>query len=245
MNGNLRFASRGQVLALAVLWLAACMAIDYTFNRHLWAGTALAPPSSVPLSLRINHLCCTGCYDDVKKALEGLPWLKDAQMTVREGNLRTQEQADVAGPAGDYGGWLDISVADPDQIDFVAIDQALRGAGFVASQMQFGGVRHFRLEARVRHMCCGMCKDACERLPELARAKQSGRLRWLDSVSAERSGGRIVIHARYQQPEDRVDVTELLAAMEEVGLPPFTLRVVTGAEEAPAPAAAPAAPPSR
>lgn len=237
MNGKIRFASNAQILALAVVWLAACMGIDYTFNRHLWAGTVEAPPSSVPLSLRINHLCCTGCLDDVKKALEGLPWLKDAPMKVREGNLRTQEQADVAGPAGDYGGWLDISVSKLDQIDFVAIDYALRAKGLVASQMQFGGVRHFRLEAMVRHMCCGMCRDAAERMPELGKLKQAGRLRWLDSVTAERATGKLVVHARYLEPDERIDATELLAAMDEIGLPPFTLKVVVGAEEAPAPAA--------
>lgn len=237
MNGKIRLASNAQILAMAVVWLAACMGIDYTFNRHLWAGTVEAPPASVPLSLRINHLCCTGCLDDVKSALAELPWLKDAPMTVREGNLRTQEQADVAGPAGDYGGWLDIAVAHLGQIDFVAIDHALRAKGLLASQMQFGGVRHFRLEAMVRHMCCGMCKDATERMLELGKLKQAGRLRWLDSVTAERATGKLVIHARYLEPDERIDATELLAAMDEIGLPPFTVKVVVGAEEAPAPAA--------
>ncbi len=236
MSGRIRLATSAQVLAMAVAWLAVCIAIDYTFNRHLWVGAAEAPPSSVPLSLRINHLCCTGCFDDVRQALETLPWLKGAPMKVREGSLRTQEQAEVAGPAADYGGWLDISVADASQVDFVAIDQALRSEGLVASQIQFGGPRHFRLEARVRHMCCGMCKDACERLPELGRTRQGGRLRWLDSVRADRAGARVVFHARYQDPSARIDVSELLATMDEVGLPPFTLRVVTGPEEAPAPA---------
>ncbi|MGE0454876.1 MAG: hypothetical protein AB7O37_09780 [Vicinamibacteria bacterium] len=240
MNGKIRLATNPQILVLAVAWLAVCMGIDYSFNRHLWAGTVEAPPASVPLSLRINHLCCTGCLDDVKQAFQALPWLKDAPMRVREGNLRSQEQADVAGPAGDYGGWLDISLADPAQIDFVAIDQALRAQGLVASQMQFGGLRHFRLEGRVRHMCCGMCKDACERIPELARARQLGRLRWLDSVTAERASGKVVVHVRYQEPDERVDVAELLGAMDEVGLPPFSLKVVAGAEVEPAPADSPA-----
>lgn len=237
MIGKIRLATSAQILAMAVAWLAVCMAIDYTFNRHLWAGAPEAPPSAAPLSLRINHLCCTGCLDDVKQALEALPWLKGAPMTVREGNLRTQEQADVAGPAGDYGGWLDIAVADVSQIDFVAIDQALRGEGFTVSGMEFGGPRHFRLEGRVRHMCCGMCKDACERLPELARSRQGGRLRWLDSVSADRAGARVVFHVRYQEPDARIDVTELLGTMDEAGLPPFTLKVVADSEDATAPAA--------
>ncbi len=106
--------------------------------------------------------------------------------------------------------------------------------------MQFGGLRHFRLEGRVRHMCCGMCKDACERIPELARARQIGRLRWLDSVTAERASGKVVVHVRYQEPGDRVDVAELLGAMDEIGLPPFSLKIVASAEVEPAPADSPA-----
>ncbi len=229
--GKLRFATTPQILAMAVAWLGVCMGIDYTFNRHLWTAQVEAAPSSVPLSLRINHLCCSGCLDDVKKALQSLPWLKDAPMTVREGSLKSQEEAEVAGPASDYGGWLDIQVANVDQIDFVAIDKALRDEGLVASQMQFGGARHFRLEAQVRHLCCGMCKDAAERMPELSRSRKAGRLEWLDSVTAERASGKVTIHARYLEPGNRIDATELLAAMDEIGLPPFSLRVVTSSEQ--------------
>jgi hypothetical protein len=231
MTGKIRLATSTQVLAMAVAWLGVCMGIDYTFNRHLWTADVAAAPSTVPLSLRINHLCCSGCLADVKAALETLPWLKDAPMNVREGNLRTQEQAEVAGPAGDYGGWLDIEVADVNQIDFVAIDRVLRAAGLVASQMEFGGIRHFRLEAQVRHLCCGMCKDAAERMPELTRTRSTGRLKWLDSVVAERASGKVTIHARYLEPNQRIDATELLAAMDEIGMPPFSLKVVASAEE--------------
>ncbi len=231
MTGKIRFATNMQVLAMAVAWLGICMGIDYTFNRHLWTAEVVAAPSTVPLSLRINHLCCSGCLADVQAALETLPWLKGAPMKVREGNLRTQEEADVAGPAGDYGGWLDIDVADVSQIDFVAIDRALRDEGLVASQMEFGGIRHFRLEAQVRHLCCGMCKDAAERMPELTRSKSTGRLKWLDSVVAERATGKVTIHARYLEPNERIDATELLGAMDEIGLPPFSLKVVSSTEE--------------
>jgi hypothetical protein len=232
MIGRIRLASSPQILAMAVAWLGVCMGIDFTFNRHLWTDK-VEVSGKTALALRINHLCCTGCLDDVKKALQSLPWLKDAPMSVREGSLKTQEQAEVAGPAADYGGWLDIDVKDLNQIDFVAIAQALRGEGMVASQMQFGGVRHFRFEAQVRHLCCGMCTNACERMPELARTRQSGRLKWLDSVVAERATGKVTVHARYLEPDDRIDVAELMGAMDEIGLPPFSLKIVTSAEEAP------------
>lgn len=234
MIGKIRLATTPQILGMAIAWAAACMGIDFTFNRHLWTDK-VEMPARTALSLRINHLCCTGCLDGVKTALQALPWLKDAPMSVREGSLKTQEEAEVAGPAADYGGWLDIDVKDVNQIDFVAIDRALRDGGMVASQMQFGGVRHFRFEAQVRHLCCGMCKDACERIPELAKTRQAGRLKWLDSVVADRATGKVTIHVRYLEPDERVDAAELLGAMDEVGLPPFSLKIVTSAEEQAAP----------
>lgn len=230
MIGKIKLATTPQILAMSIAWLAACMGIDFTFNQHLWTTKPLVPPTT-SLGLRINHLCCTGCLDDVKKALQALPWLKDAAMNIREGSLKTQEEAEVAGPASDYGGWLDIDVKNVDQIDFVAIDRALRDAGMVASQMQFGGVQHFRFEAQVRHLCCGMCKDACERMPELAKTRQAGKLKWLDSVVAERATGKVTVHVRYQDTKDRIDATELLAAFDEIGLPPFSLKIITSAEE--------------
>ena len=98
MIGKIKLATTPQILAMAIAWLAACMGIDFAFNRDLWTDKPDLPPTT-SLALRINHLCCTGCLDDVKKALETLPWLKDAPMNVREGSLKTQEQAEVAGPA--------------------------------------------------------------------------------------------------------------------------------------------------
>lgn len=227
---KIKLATSAQILIMAVAWLAICMGIDFRANPHLWTPRVEMPPST-SLSLRINHLCCTGCLDDVRKAIQTLLWLKDAPMSLREGTLKTQEQADAAGPAADYGGWLDIDLKDPRQIDFVAIDRALRDAGMVASQMQFGGFRHLRFEAQVRHLCCGMCKDACERMPDLARARQTGRLKWLDSVVADRAGDKVTIHARYLEPSERIDVVEILSAMDEIGLPPSSLRVVATPEE--------------
>jgi len=117
------------------------------------------------------------------------------------------------------------------EIDFVEIDRALRERGMVASRIEFGGPQHFRLEAKVRHLCCGMCKDATDRIPTLDRARN--RLRWVDSVSADRAGQRITIHARYQGAGDTVDVADLLGAFDEVGLPAMSLHVLADAEPQP------------
>ena len=218
MMGRLRFATAAQVLAMSIAWLVACLAIDYTFNPQLWARTVTAPPGTVPLSLHFHHLRCKGCTGDIEKALGTLPWLKDAPMAVRASGDDTI--------AGNFAGWLDVSVQDISQIDFIALDQALRQEGYVASQVEFGGPRHFRLEGKARHLCSPTSKDDCEPLPDVGTVRRGERLKWLDSMTTDATGSTVIFHVRYQQPADRIDVKELFAAMDDYGMRPYTLRVI-------------------
>lgn len=222
MTGRLRFATPTQVLIMSIAWLAVCFAIDYTFNPQLWARTSEAPPPSVPLSLHFHHLRCKGCTDDIQKALGTLPWLEGAPMTVRASGDDTI--------AGNYAGWLDISVQEIAQIDFIALDQALRQEGYVVSQLQFGGLRHFRLEGKARHLCSPTGQEGCEPLPDVGTVRRGERLKWLDSMTTDATGSTVVFHVRYQQPNDRIDVKELFTAMDEYGMYPYTLHVVAAAE---------------
>jgi hypothetical protein len=231
-----RLASRTQIVAMSVAWLAALLAIDYTKNPHLWASAEAPPrPPSAALSLWVNHLCCTGCLADVREALAGLPWIDPRQIRARE-RVISREQAETAGPQAEYGGWVDVGVTALDGVDFVAIDRALRERGMVASRMEFAGPPHYRLEARVHHLCCGMCRDAGERVTALDGAR--ARLRWVDSVTADRGAHTVTVHARYQSPGQAVDVADLLGAFDEAGLPPLSLRVRADAEPTAVPPAA-------
>jgi hypothetical protein len=227
-----RLATPVQIVAMTVGWLAVLLAINYAKNTHLRASerTAGRPPSAA-LGLWINHLCCTGCLGDVRDALAAIPWVDIKQIHPRE-QVITREQAEVAAPQSDYGGWVDVGVTNIGAIDFVEIDRALREHGMVASRIEFGGPQHFRLQARVRHLCCGMCKDAADRIPTLDRAR-NGRLRWVDSVTADRAGQRVTVHARYQNAGDTVDVSDLLGAFDEIGLPALSLAVLADAEPQP------------
>lgn len=221
MIGRIRLASLTQITVMTVAWLGICLGIDFAFNPHMQAGMVMPPPANVPLSLHFHHLRCKGCAEDIETTLKTLPWLKDAPMTVRTTDADTSP--------GDFAGWLDITVADISQIDFIPLDLALRQEGFVASQMELGGLRHFRLEGMARHLCCPTCQDSCERLPDLGKVKRSGdRLRWLDSLTTD--GTTVVFHAKFQQPGDHIDVKELFTAMDEFGLFPSSLKVVAQAE---------------
>jgi hypothetical protein len=227
-----RQATRTQLLGMTAAWLAVLLAIDYVKNPHLRAAGAMPPRApSAAVSLWINHLCCTGCLGDVRDALAALPWVDAKRIHPRQ-NVISREQADEhPTPQSDYGGWVDVGVASLRDIDFVEIDRALREKGMVASRMELSGPEHFRLEAKVHHLCCGMCKDATDRIPTLERART--RLRWVDSITSDRAGHTVTVHARYQGPDDRVDVADLLGAMDEVGLPPFSLKVLADTEGRP------------
>jgi hypothetical protein len=222
MIGRIRFATTAQVLAMSIGWLAVCVGIDYRFNPQLWGPTVTAAPTSVPLSLHFHHLRCKGCLDDIQKALGTLPWLKDAPVTVRTSGDDTI--------AGNYAGWLDIAVRDIPQIDFIALDQALRQEGYVASQIEFGGLRHFRLEGKARHLCAPTAQAGCEPLPDVGMVRRGERLKWLDSMTTDATGSTVIFHVRYQQPTGRIDVKELFAAMDDYGMYPYTLQVVAAAE---------------
>jgi hypothetical protein len=222
MSSRLRFATATQVLVMSIAWAAICFGIDYKYNPQLWTHAVQAPPSNVPLSLHFHHLRCTGCLDDIKRALGTLPWTADAPMTVRASGDDTI--------AGNYAGWLDISVKDPSQIDFIALDRALRQEGYVASQMELGGLRHFRLEGKARHLCSPGVNNGCEPLPDAATVRRGDRLQWLDSMSTDATGSTVTFYVRLQKPTDRIDVKELFAAMDDYGMYPYTLRVVTAGE---------------
>jgi hypothetical protein len=231
-----RLATRTQLVVMTVAWLGVLLAIDYAKNPHLWAAEpAAARPPSAALSLWVNHLCCTGCLADVRQALAELPWVDPEQIRPRK-QVISREHAEVAGPQGEYGGWVDVGVSDIGGVDFVAVDQALRARGMVASRIEFAGPEHYRLEAKVHHLCCGMCREAGEGMTTLERART--RLRWVDSVTADRAAHTITVHARYQSAGEVVDVADLLGAFDEVGLPPFSLRVLADPEPTAVPAAA-------
>jgi len=221
---RLRFATWPQILVLSLVWLGVCVGIDFVFNPNMTAKerAAEAAPASVPLSIHLHSLRSKGCEDDVRKALAALPWLQNAPMAVRTVGNDTEK--------GNFAGWLDINVTDIASIDFVALDQALRKGGFVPSQVTFGGLQHFRLEGEAQHLCSPTSAADCEPLPAVASVRRNDRLKWLDSLTMDSTGTKVVFHVRFLQPDERIDVKELFTSMDEFGLWPSSLRVIAAAE---------------
>lgn len=235
------FASTKTLVVLTILWAVALFGIDYAKNpkaaEQLWTSKHMgesAKDGKPVIKLWMNHLCCTGCLTDVTKALE-----KVSSVTVKQKELASQESADMeaAEKPKDYGNEVELEVTDLKTIDFMAIDRALRDAGLVADRMELSGPRHFRLNAELHHMCCGLCATGVREGLEITKGlKSQGHFKWLDSFVVDKPKKLVIAHARYDAV---ADVTELINALNHIGFQPTSLFAVVDGEGAPAPNSAP------
>jgi copper chaperone CopZ len=226
----MKFATTTQIMIMVVVITVGCYAFDYVKNPQLWHHAEVVPASAekgAHLTLWMNHLCCSSCLDEVRQALVPVPGI-DASHVTGAKQLLTHDQADKSTASlPDYGNAVQIPVTDLEKLDLVAIDKTLRDKGMVAARMELGGIEHFRLEAKVDHLCCGMCERAShERIAFLKTRGQGGQLSWLDSVSVDRDGKTIVAYARFLQPGKTVDVADFLGALNDVGYAPRSVQVL-------------------
>jgi hypothetical protein len=230
----MRFATLRQIIVLTIVWCVALFALDYVKNPQLWRAEAQPriSPEGMHVDLWMNHLCCTGCLSDIRAALATVPGL--GTPTVLGKNLLTPTQADAAASkVNEYANMVRVPVTDLAKVDFVAIDSALRAKGFVAGRMEFSGVDHFRIEADLGHMCCGVCEKATNEGMGFLRARGlGGQFKWLDSVSVDKLKKRVVAHARYLEPGQTVDVAEFIAGLDSIGYAPMTMHVLLGDPQA-------------
>jgi copper chaperone CopZ len=227
------FASTRTLVILTVIWAAALFGIDYWKNPR-GAEALFTPPkmgevraSDKPvIKLWMNHMCCTGCLADVTKALENIPRIK-----VKQVDLESQSQAETEAPdkAKDYGHEIELELSDL-RVDFMAIDRALRDAGLVAERMMLSGPRHYRLNAEMKHICCGLCSTGMKEGLEITKGlKSQGHFKWLDSFDVDKQKKLVVAYARYDAV---ADVSELILALNHIGFQPTSIFAATEAEGA-------------
>jgi copper chaperone CopZ len=235
------FASTKTLVVMTILWAIALFGIDYAKNpktadsmfssKNMGVSAADGKPI---VKLWMNHMCCTGCLSDVTKALEKIPNIK-----VRPKDLESQEAADMesADKPKDYGNEVVLDITDLKTVDFMAIDHALRDAGLTADRMELSGPRHFRLNAEVKHMCCGLCATGVREGLEITRGlKSQGHFKWLDSFVVDKQKKLVTAHARY---DASADVNELILALNHVGFQPSSVFAVVDSEGGAQPNSAP------
>jgi hypothetical protein len=86
---KLTLSNSRQIVTIALLWTTALFAVDYVkhprplsllfgIKRGGLGGTVRITKPTI--LLRVNHLCCSGCLDDLQAALQPLTWV-DKVMT--------------------------------------------------------------------------------------------------------------------------------------------------------------------
>src|SRR6201993_1113529 len=228
----MKFASVKMILIMTAVTILGLYALDYWKNPQLWhhEAAAMASPEGGPrLILWMNHLCCTGCLDDVRKALAGTAGV-DLEKATGPKQLLTQAAANMENATlPDYGNAVILPISELDKLDLVKVDRALRDKGFVAGRMELSGIPHFRLEAVLDHLCCGMCDRAIhERVAFLKAKGLGGQFKWLDSVNLNHEKKIVIAYARFLEPGKTVDVAEFLSGLNYLGYEPHSLRVVPG-----------------
>jgi hypothetical protein len=235
-----KFSNAKQIIGLLVAWALTLLVIDQIKDPRPLTQVLGKPPMIDPatnlknphLTIFLNHLCCTGCLGDVREALAKLTWLGKVDIP-DEQNLLPQEKAggtDVTPQSlSAYGNRLEVDIKKVEDVDFVALEKALREVGFVAERIDFGGVRHYRLEAELNHVCCDLCAKGAQQGLEIAQALRTNgaSIKWLDSVQVSKEKKKIVAHARFDAV---VDVVDFMSVLGHIGYAPSSLTVQADSE---------------
>jgi hypothetical protein len=227
---KLTLSNSRQIVTMTLLWTTALFAVDYLKHPRPLAllfgikreGVGCAVRSTKPtILLKVNHLCCSGCLDDLQAALQPLTWVDKVELDKSALMVGNQHEQTL----DDFSNSVRIEIKDKDipRMDFIALDRAMRDAGFVAARIEFSGIPHMRLEAHVTHLCCNLCQMALEKGVKIAiRPGADSTFKWLDTINVDRPQKTVTVYTRY---DAIVDVGEFIAALNQLGFAPATLMV--------------------
>jgi hypothetical protein len=231
------YGTAPQILALTVLWAAALVGVDYARNpRPLGSFFAKSEAQHVvgdvatpQIVLFMNHMCCSGCLDELQSALKQLTWISKVEID-KGSKLVEHDQVndELAKSVQSYSGRVDLEIGDLKAVDFVALDQAIRSTGLSVDKIEFGGLPHYRLEAAMKHLCCQFCTKALDGGMQLAKQfRAGGQFNWIDSAQVDKNRKTLVVFARYSHV---VDISEFMQALGHLGFVPTSLRILPGDE---------------
>ncbi len=232
----IKFATVRTIVLLTVIWALLCYGTGYALNPNSMGVFSrpstenVASRTAPHVTLWMNHLCCSGCVDDVTKALGGISWITDLKMGAAVGTPEENDQKAMEGSQAisESRNRIDFDVKDANQIEFMVIARALRDAGLVADKIELSGVEHYRVEAGFKHVCCKQCADSLDSgINSMQLLKATGQLPWIDSVVTNKVRKTLTAHARYGAMADMV---EFIGALNRLGFEPDALKVLVGSE---------------
>lgn len=234
----MRFSNTRQIVIMTISWAAALYAIDFWKHprplRDLMQSggnrAEFAHITKPQIVLWMNHMCCSGCLEDLELALKGLGWIGKVSVNLDKNESGALPDKDGASglKSGQYGHRVDLEVTNVATIDFVALERAVRDMGLAPERIEFGGVSHYRIEAKLKHVCCQACARAIDEGMQMAsNLRAAGPFKWLDSAKVSKEHKSITVYPKY---DSTVDVTEFLQALTHMGFAPEALRVQPGDE---------------
>ena len=211
----MRYSNAKEIVVMALVWALALIAYDQLFSKHLFAPTAadVVKLTHPQVAMWMSHVGCSRGLDEVLQAIKTLPWLGEPQV-----------MEDASKPCGRG---LSVNVGDVEKADFMELRNTLRGVGVLPAEIEFGGIPHFALRAKVSQLlgCLPCVQAAQEAVSPKKDPKMGSTFKWLDSAKVGEEEQTITAYVRYGYG---ADIGELIRTLDQAGFPPSSIHIVVG-----------------
>jgi hypothetical protein len=211
----MRFSNAKEIIAMALVWALVLIVYDRLFSKHLFAPTAadVAKFTQPQVTMWMSHVGCSRGFAEVLQAIKTLPWLGEPEV--------------VEDPMKPCGRGVMVHVGDVAEADFMELRQTLNRVGVMPAELEFGGIPHFALRAKVSQLmgCLPCVQAAREAMAPKKDPKMGSTFKWLDSVKVGEEEQAITAYVRYGYG---ADVGELIRTLDQAGFPPSSIRIVVG-----------------
>lgn len=232
----MRYSNAWQMILITILWAAAL--IGFHKATHIEAEQMQMEFAGPRISLFVQHVGCNEQYQSVMQILRTLPWLGELQLTLGKEMAAAHAPHGAPDPQELCVVRVQADVVQVEQADFVALNTALRDAGYVPASLEFGGLPNFALQATVPDLKCQSCvraaTEALTPLPvsasyyfstakgvEVDPAKLT-TFKWVAQRSFTPAANLVTVSV---QQNHTARIGEFLRALESAGLLPLSLRI--------------------
>lgn len=236
----MRYSNFWQIIAMTIVWAVVLMAIDKAAHRptdHMMPKTLSTPQ----VNLFVQHVGCNGRDKDIVQVFTSMPWLAPAQVLIGEQMAETHKPHEELRPEEKCAALIRANVTNLEQVDFVALLQALRDIHIIPGALEFGGVKDFDLVVQLGDLSCLSCvRGAEEALTPLkvsaayyfstsgteVNPNKVTTFTWMKSRSVDKQKNTATATVRTNHI---ARVWEMIRALENAGLPPLAVRVMVKA----------------
>jgi hypothetical protein len=221
---------------MTIAWAVVLVVLSKTFTSTTEDHTRKSP-TTPQVTMLLRHVGCNEqSKADVVRALASLPWLDTVAITTGEPEPTSGKEEE--GHQDPCMAHIVAAVKDVQEADFMQLIKSVSAIGIAPKAIEFGGLAHFTLVAKVSDLSCKSCKraalDAMTPLKvsvtyyattnqgEIDPAKITS-FKWLEGKSINQS--EHTIRARvYSNRTARID--EMIRALEGAGFRPLSVRIV-------------------